>query len=82
MVVITDADLELINAGPPAGRAEARLLLVNMVRGFDDLPMPPPIGSEFFNDGELAALLNMSCQDRFNLTRHNEAPRTPADLEN
>eukprot|EP00972_Heterocapsa_arctica_P104013 15329346-Heterocapsa_arctica.AAC.1 len=52
-----------------------------MVRGQDGLPMPPPIGTEFFNDGELAELLNISCQERFVLTRVLKHKRTPPGLE-
>jgi hypothetical protein len=70
-IIISDDDLKLINAGPPTGRAEARMALVCLARDEMGAPIPPPIGTEFFNDGELADLLILDCQCRFNLTKDN-----------
>eukprot|EP00972_Heterocapsa_arctica_P099188 14636917-Heterocapsa_arctica.AAC.1 len=80
-VIINDSDLAMINAGPPAGRADARMLLVNLVRDYNGLPIPPPVGSEYFNDGELATLLSMTCSERMALLEVLDHKRTPTCLE-
>ena len=70
-IIISNDELKLINAAPPIDRAGARMALVCLARDVMGAPIPPPIGTEFFNDGELAELLILDCQCRFNLTMGN-----------
>eukprot|EP00972_Heterocapsa_arctica_P013104 1924960-Heterocapsa_arctica.AAC.1 len=59
-IVINDAELAKINAGPIEGRRDARLLLVKQARTNDPHSSDLPLGTEFFNNVELRELLALT----------------------
>eukprot|EP00972_Heterocapsa_arctica_P014750 2171624-Heterocapsa_arctica.AAC.1 len=81
-IVISDDKLAKINAGPSEGRKAARLLLMKQARSNDPHSCVVPMGTEFFNNGELRELLALTAQGRKDLLHYSVTEYTPTELMN
>eukprot|EP00972_Heterocapsa_arctica_P087661 12926225-Heterocapsa_arctica.AAC.1 len=69
-IVISDDQLVKINAGPAEFRKAARLLLMQQARTDDPHSFVFPMGTEYFNNGELRELLALSAPGRKDLAQY------------